>query len=672
MLKNTMFQAYQNTNTLVTLNLYVLFSGHIHALKRTAAFVSCLLFSVTLHAQESVDSLLNRLQEVPADTQKILLLNEIAHEYTYNDPQLALSYAMQADSLSLQINFQRGRAVSLNRIGAAYWSLGDLEEGLAHFIESKKAAEAIDDRYLVAKNVGNMGIIYGAAGNHESAIVYYRESLPLFKQLENHERLAVTYNNMGKSFLELGQYDSAVHYLKLAEPLAKSYPNSLLSFIYLKLADVWYRQRAYDKALEYLNLTMDLSLKYDEKRSLAMCNQMLAEISLVKEEKDKALVYSREAVNLANTTSSRELQYATYKTYGKALAALNQFDSAYFYQKKSSQLRESLQNDSNQERLNLMQYDHQREEIGQLLREKDQEKTMRQQQRAQIFLLYGLLIMTAILIVVLYRSRYIKLKNNQTLQQRNQEIREQKENIAKQASQLRELNTTKDKILSIISHDLKSPLNSIAGSLSLLQEGLISPDEFMTFIPDLSKNVNYTSGLLDNLLHWAKNQLGQGNTVNPECINMQHMVANKVELLKPSASQKEVSLIAAVDQPYRVYADDVMIQIVLQNLISNAIKFCQKGDSIVVKAFHEGDHCTICVSDTGLGISEENQQKIFSKTNFTTRGTANEKGTGLGLQLCQDFVEKNCGKIWLKSQEGKGSEFYFTLPLYKMELQPLS
>ncbi len=115
-----------------------------------------------------------------------------------------------------------------------------------------------------------------------------------------------------------------------------------------------------------------------------------------------------------------------------------------------------------------------------------------------------------------------------------------------------------------------------------------------------------------------------------------------------------------------------MIQIVLQNLISNAIKFCQKGDSIVVKAFHEGDHCTICVSDTGLGISEENQQKIFSKTNFTTRGTANEKGTGLGLQLCQDFVEKNCGKIWLKSQEGKGSEFYFTLPLYKMELQPLS
>lgn len=667
-----MFPKQENTITMVSLLKYSLFFRFMPALKqRFSALTLCMVLTVTLQAQPNVDSLLNLLDQSPADTHRVLLLNKIAQKITYNNPGKALQYAQQADSLSLELDFTRGRALSLNKIGAAYWAIGDLEKGLAHFIESKNTAEQIDDLYLIARNIGNMGIIYSAAGNYESAIVYYRESLPLFKKLQNKERLAVTYNNMGKSFLELGQYDSAVHYLELAKPLAETYPNSLLSIIYLKLADVWYRQGVYDTALEYLELTIDLANKFDEKRSLAMSKQMLAAISLAKSDHEEALAFSRKAVKLANATSSQELQYATYKTYGNVLAALKQYDSAYFYQKKSSELREGLQNESNQERLNLMQYDHQRDEIGQLLREREQEKTMRQQQKAQIFLLYGLLIVTASLILVLYLSRYNKLKSNKTLHQRNKEIKAQKENIAQQAAQLQELNNTKDKILSIISHDLKSPLNSIAGSLNLLQDGLISPDEFATFVPDLSKNVNYTSSLLDNLLHWAKNQLGLGNTVNPEYINMCQMVMNKVELLKPQAAHKEITLKVEIEHFYRVYADDVMIQIVLQNLISNAIKFCRRGDSITIKANEEGEECIICVADTGMGISKEDQDKIFSNTSFTTRGTANEKGTGLGLQLCQDFVEKNHGRIWVESEPGKGSIFCFTLPVADAKPQVL-
>ena len=632
-------------------------------------FSLILLLPVSILAQSPADSLLMLLQRAPADTNKVALLNQASLSLIYDDPRQALQFALHADSLALELDYVRGHILSLNRIGSAYWSLGDLEQGLSHFIQSRELAEEINDRYLIGKNIGNMGIIYGAAGNHEQAIQYYRQSLPIFQQLQNQERLAVTYNNLGKSHMELGQYDSAIYYLEKAEPLAKSQTSSLLSYIYIKMAEVWFRQEAYEKASYYLKMTRDLSIKFKDKRSLARVNQMQAEIQLQQDGKEEALNLSRAAVRLADATASRELQYITYQTYSSALAALYQYDSAYFYQKRSSELRESLQSESYQERLNLMQFDNQRAEIGQLLFEKDQEKVAREQQRAQIFLLYGLLTVTAILIIVLYRSRNLKLKSNRTLQHRNEEIKEQKESIASQAEQLQELNTTKDKILSIISHDLKSPLNSIAGSLNLLQEGLISQEEFHTFIPDLSKNVSYTTSMLDNLLHWAKNQLGRGNNVNRENINLRQMTLNKVELLSPQASQKGVQVEAKIDQPIVVYADDIMIQIVLQNLISNAIKFCNRGDKILVSAQQKGQDCVVCVSDTGLGISQDNLDKLFTHTSFTTRGTANEKGTGLGLQLCQDFIEKNSGKIWAESKLGEGSSFYFSLPVYNMEPQ---
>ncbi len=628
-----------------------------------------LLVPASLLAQASTDSLLMILQQAPADTNKVILLNQISRSFIYDDPRQALQYARQADSLARSLDYKRGHVLALNRMGSAYWSLGDLEQGLSYFIQSRELAEEINDRYLIGKNIGNMGIIYGAAGNHKQAIQYYRQSLPIFRQLQNQERLAVTYNNLGKSHMELGQYDSAIYYLELAEPLAKSQPNSLLSYIYIKMAEVWLRQKVYERASYYLQITRELSVKYQDKRSLARVNQMQAEIQLQEAGKKEALNLSRAAVRLADATASRELQYITYQTYSSALAALSRYDSAYFYQKRSSELRESLQSESYQGRLNLMQFDNQREEIGQLLLEKGQEKIAREQQRAQIFLLYGLLIVTAILIVALYRSRNLKLKSNKTLQHRNEEIKDQKENIARQAGQLQELNNTKDKILSIISHDLKSPLNSIAGSLNLLQEGLISQEEFRTFIPELNKNVSYTTSMLDNLLHWAKNQLGRGNNVNRENINMRQLTLNKVELLSPQASQKGVSLQAEIDQPIVVYADDIMIQIVLQNLISNAIKFCNRGDRILVSAQQKGQDCVVCISDTGLGISQENLEKLFTHESFTTRGTADEKGTGLGLQLCQDFVEKNGGKIWAESKLGEGSSFYFSLPAYNMEPQ---
>lgn len=622
-----------------------------------------LCFSLSSLAAGSADSLLVKLNQAPADSNKVLLLNEISRKFIYTEPSSSLDYAKEAESLAARIQFRRGEALSLNSIGAAYWSLGDLEEGLAYFIKSKELAKKIGDLYLVGKNQGNMGIIYSAAGNYESAIVHYRQSLPMFFAIQNQERVAVTYNNIGKSYLELGQYDSAAYFLKLSEPLAKEHRNSLLPIVYFNLADVAYRQEDYAGAKKWLKVTEHLATLNQETRALTRSKQMMAEIRSSEGQNDEASKLAQEAVGLAETTAIKELQYITYETYSHVLAAQERYDSAYYYQSLSADIKEQLQNKTYREKLNLMEYDHQRQEIGKLTHEKEQEVTLRKQQRSQIFMLYGLLFMTAVVIIVMFRSHLLKLRTAKEMRARNEEIRKQKENITRQAHQLQELNKTKDKILSIISHDLKSPLNSILGSLNLLEHGIISPDEFAEFIPGLSRNVNYTSNLLENLLHWARNQLGGGSKIIPEKLDIREIAIEKVELLRSQAALKEIDLLLDIPEDVYIFADDIMIQIVLQNLVSNAIKFCQSGDSITISAYQEGTECVVGVQDTGAGISPEDQQKLFSRQSFTTRGTANEKGTGLGLQLCQDFVEKNGGSIWVESEPGRGSKFFFTLPL---------
>ncbi|MES2807379.1 MAG: histidine kinase N-terminal 7TM domain-containing protein [Bacteroidota bacterium] len=227
---------------------------------------------------------------------------------------------------------------------------------------------------------------------------------------------------------------------------------------------------------------------------------------------------------------------------------------------------------------------------------------------------------------------------------------------------LKELNQLKDRLFSIISHDLRSPLLSLMDILSMANDGMVSDEEFRGFLPTLSKNIGYTSGLVENLLQWSKSQL-EGTVLNSVHFDIKDNVAYIVNSFGQAAADKGISLQNKIVLPTMVYADMDMIQAVLRNLVSNAIKFCSNGDKIAISADVKRNTVTIWIADTGVGIPAENIDKLFGTNNFTTRGTTNEQGTGLGLLLCKDFVEKNGGTIGVESRQGEGSRFYFTLPL---------
>lgn len=229
---------------------------------------------------------------------------------------------------------------------------------------------------------------------------------------------------------------------------------------------------------------------------------------------------------------------------------------------------------------------------------------------------------------------------------------------------LNELNATKDKFFSIIAHDLRTPFTSIVALSEMLvlfikEKNYEGIEEYAALIEQSS---NHAMDLLSNLLAWARSQTGRIE-FKPEKLNLCGLLNETAQMFDQIAMPKNITIVRDYTENLEVFADKQMIGTVLRNLISNAIKFTRPGGEISLLAKPEPDQMMVTVSDTGIGISEERLKKLFRiEYNESTYGTANEKGTGLGLILCKEFIEKHDGRIWAESEAGKGSEFCFSLP----------
>jgi len=230
--------------------------------------------------------------------------------------------------------------------------------------------------------------------------------------------------------------------------------------------------------------------------------------------------------------------------------------------------------------------------------------------------------------------------------------------------QLKELNATKDRFFSIIAHDLRSPFNSIVGLCNLLEKQIEEKDyktldKYVNIIQDSSKKA---MDLLINLLEWSQAQTGRLE-FNPEYFELVDLIKQECSLLKDYANQKTITLDFLLPSDMLVYADKEMISSVVRNLVSNAIKFTDTGGNIRIFVENKEREIMVFVEDNGVGINPENMDKLFKlEDNYSTIGTKRESGTGLGLLLCKEFIDMHSGKIWVQSEEGKGSKFFFTIP----------
>jgi len=266
-----------------------------------------------------------------------------------------------------------------------------------------------------------------------------------------------------------------------------------------------------------------------------------------------------------------------------------------------------------------------------------------------------------------FRERTAKqlIEHEKLLEQQNIEYKKLNDKLTENEEELKKLNADKDRFISILAHDLKSPFNSLIGFLSLLINNLKEYDitKIEKQLDLINEIVNHTYDLLEDILLWARIQQGKLN-FEPQKIAFSEICYNVIENLKLNAKNKNITINHFSVGVVTFFADKNMLKTILRNLISNAIKFTNIGGSISIYAVLNKGEIVITVSDNGIGISPEKMSKIFDATEiYTTEGTAHEKGTGLGLPLCKEFVEKHGGKIWLESEVGKGSDFKFSIPL---------
>jgi signal transduction histidine kinase len=255
-------------------------------------------------------------------------------------------------------------------------------------------------------------------------------------------------------------------------------------------------------------------------------------------------------------------------------------------------------------------------------------------------------------------------EKNLSLENHNQELNAINQQLAESENRLSKLNSVKDKMFSIISHDLRSPLNSMLGFFTVLemQSDAFSPEETQQFSQETQKSVKRLLNLLDNLLQWSMSQTGEIE-FKPEILNLNEIVAENLALYVDAAARKKIRLNSQIIDNQSIRADENMLNFIIRNLLSNAIKFSNADSEIKIAVTSEPNYQLISIIDQGVGMSAEQASKIFDAQEHTsTVGTQAEKGTGLGLPLCQSFVERNGGQIWAMSEVGKGTTFSFTIP----------
>jgi signal transduction histidine kinase len=256
-----------------------------------------------------------------------------------------------------------------------------------------------------------------------------------------------------------------------------------------------------------------------------------------------------------------------------------------------------------------------------------------------------------------------RLRNNNILEER---LTKSKLEIEKQKKELEELNATKDKFFTIIAHDLKNPFNTVIGLSELLLERYNSYDhnKVIEFIGQINKFSNNAYHLLEDLLQWAKSQTGRME-VKLSKIDLFELIVENKSLLEEKADKKGIQVITEAIPGEYAFIDRNMITTVIRNLLSNAIKFTKSNGTIVIKTEKKGDFYDVLIKDNGIGIPKENLERLFKiDSNLTTLGTEDESGTGLGLILSKEFIDKNDGTINVISEEGIGTTFKFTIPAY--------
>jgi len=581
----------------------------------------------------------------------------------------ANDYYNRALLIFKKYQFFEGIAQTLRELGRILGHWGEYDEALSKHQEALKFFEEIGDQEGIAEVYAGMGLIYKELGSLERAFEFFRRSLDIYEITGKTAEIVNLTLQIGDIYLQRNLYEKALEYYFKGDEIGKDLDNKKLKAITLSNIGEAYNQKGdYLLALDYQKKSIALKEEIGDKMRLSISYTEMGIIYANVRDYQKALLNLNKGLELAIDLNFKYQIIKSYKYLSDVYSRLGNYKKSMEYYKNYIESRDQVYSEESKQTMAELQARYQVER-----KEKENERLRHSQQlsKAQIRnqqLLIGSVLITLFILFALalvFRKRYQQnQKLNIQLSLKNKEIEDHQKNVESLNAELKEANNTKDKFFSIVAHDLKNPFNSLLVLSELLLDDYetLTDEERKQFIFQIKFSAKNTYSLLQNLLEWASSQSNKTSIVK-EKINLGNLTGEAITLLKPIAKNKKILIKSDIPDEMIAYADRNMVSTVILNLLTNAIKFTPQKGFVEIRSYERNNHVEVEVADSGIGISENNQKKLFRlDEKFQTDGTEKEKGTGLGLVLCKEFIEKNNGEIWVESKEGEGSRFYFSLP----------
>ncbi len=646
-------------------------------------------------------------------------LENIARAYLKkNQYDEAISALDKAYEIRVQLYDQLATASTLNEMGNLYNQKGNIAEALRRYLQSLKIRQQIGNSKEIAKSLTNIGLTYRKLGLINNATRYLEQAKQLIN-MEDPQEASYILINLGNLYIDQKLYDKALSVFQEALFYREKTGDEIGIAKSLKsLALAQQQQGLFDKAAGNLQKALKIARKLNDGRAIAdvlndlgnlerqrgrlkeakkyfedaaltydesaifdgkaLCLRKVGEVQIKLGQLDEAEKNINLSINLGKEIGNMALVQFGYLAKNEFYKAKNNYKLAYDFYVKHIKLRDSLENmrknETNLEAQLDLELDKKREELRLLESEVEvlkKEATVKELKIEKQHLNQVLLIVISLLILTVAGGSlylyYQKKKHNKLLVENINLIKEMNDKLAQSEIDLITNIQTKNKLFSIIAHDLRSPFTGLIGLTGILasKSNELTKEEVAEYSKEINNSSEKLLSLIENLLTWARSQKGEIK-LNPGHHNLKSIIEPVVEIASTSAKRKQIQLNINIKNDISVYADLETITTVFRNLISNAIKFTPPKGNVKISATNKKEKVEILISDNGVGISPQNLSGLFHiNKNISTKGTENERGTGLGLIICKDFVEKNNGTISVDSELNTGTTFKITLPKHQ-------
>jgi signal transduction histidine kinase/Tfp pilus assembly protein PilF len=546
-------------------------------------------------------------------------------------------------------------------MGNLFVYLGSYERALEFFNLALDIAERNEFRNIISLCLSNLGVIQNKAGNYEEALNLYQRSLQVSRTLNDPVQISNCLINIGTNLADMNEPEKGLEYVQ--EGLAIKIElgdERTISNCYIHMADLYSQMEEHDKAMELFNRAIPIKEQLNDPDGLIRCYLGQGSLAFNQNRYSRAERMAEMALEIA--LEIRAMEYIARSYQLKKDIAVNQGDyrSAYLFEQQHHLYGDSLMDEATARaaiemefrmRSKVLQQENENLKIQSNL---DQLLVKRRTTIYYYILVLATILLLALILVIYYMRRHKKA---------SLKLEEKNLVITKQNLKLDQLNKTKDKMMSIIAHDLRGTIGNQLTAVEVLNR--IEGDQQVkidrgSLLGNLKNSASYSLELLENLLHWSRLEEG-ASKYHPEEVKLNMLVNNCLSLYSESAKNKDLILEEDVRETV-CYMDKIMMETIFRNLISNAIKFSKPGGTIKVGLDRKDGMIRFSVKDHGIGMSQEDAQKILQNGGISRRGTANEKGAGMGLTLVQEFTKIHNGELLITCEPDKGCTFEVAIP----------